>query len=62
MSGNIQNCYFLENVVNEGNETNIEGIQKKSSEELKAIAEILGESFKQDENNINQGYPVLAWQ
>ena len=62
LSGNIQNCYFLENVVNEGNGTNIEGIQKQSSEELKAIAEILGEAFKQDEDNINQGYPVLAWQ
>ena len=34
----------------------------KTADELKALAETLGEAFAADSQNINGGYPVLAWQ
>lgn len=38
------------------------GTASKNTEELKSLAEELGDSFQSDTNNINSGYPVLAWQ
>ena len=62
-SGSIQNCYFLENTVNGGNGSNaIDGVEIKSSQSLKSLSQILGNEFKQDINNINDGYPILSWQ
>ena len=59
----ITNCYYLENTVNGLNEIGIiDGITVKTSEELKNLANILGEAFKKDENTINNGYPILQWQ
>lgn len=29
---------------------------------MPAILEIIGTEFKEDENNINNGYPILQWQ
>ena len=34
----------------------------KTAEELKTLASVLGEAFAADSENINSGYPVLAWQ
>lgn len=34
----------------------------KTSEELKAMAPVLGSGFKADTKNINKGYPILAWE
>ena len=34
----------------------------KTSDELKALAATLGDSFAEDSENINGGYPILAWQ
>ena len=34
----------------------------KTSEELKQLANTLGEAFKEDTENINNGYPILQWQ
>lgn len=59
----ITNCYYLENTVNGANETEIiEGIAVKTGEQLKKLADALGEAFKEDINTINNGYPILEWQ
>ena len=59
----MSNCYYLENTINGTNETDkIEGVTSKTSEELKNLSEILGKSFNNDINNINNGYPILNWQ
>ena len=34
----------------------------ESKEELKDIAELLGSDYKSDTNNVNDGFPILAWQ
>lgn len=62
-NGKVENCYYLENTVNGANETVIrEEITVKTSEELKSMASTLGSAFKEDTNNINNGYPILSWQ
>ncbi len=59
----INNCYYLDGSVNNGNDIDkCEGVLNKSPEELKSLSTILGESFKEDTNNINNGYPILTWQ
>ena len=35
---------------------------KTSADELKALAATLGANFSEDSENINGGYPILAWQ
>ena len=32
------------------------------SDDITGIANLLGEKFKEDTNEINQGYPILSWQ
>lgn len=57
----IKDLYYLENVVNGANDfINKEGIVKKAEDELKQMN--LGSSWKQDVENVNQGYPILNWQ
>ena len=34
----------------------------KTDIELKKLYNVLGKSFKEDTNNINNGYPILQWQ
>lgn len=60
----IENNYYLENVINgiSNDRIIIDGIEHKTSEELKAMASVLGSAFKQDTNNINNGYPIFSWQ
>ena len=60
--GDIKNNYFLESTVNGGNGLDIEGVETKNEEELKKIYTVLGNDFKEDTNNINNGYPILQWQ
>ena len=60
--GDIKNNYFLQNTVNDGNGLDIEGVETKNEEELKKIYTVLGNDFKEDTNNINNGYPILQWQ
>ena len=38
------------------------GTEAKTSDELKKCYELLGNAFKEDVNNINNGYPLLSWQ
>ena len=40
----------------------MESCEVKSEEDMKNLAQILGSAFKEDTNNINNGYPVLRWQ
>ena len=58
----VENNYWLDTCgatygIGEGN-SNI-GAELKSSEELKQLAEKLGDSYEQDDN-INDGYPYLV--
>ncbi len=61
-AGNLENNYFLENTVNGSNGNVLEGSETKTSEELKKLVSQLGNVFKEDTNNINNGYPVLVWE
>lgn len=36
--------------------------QQKTTEELKALADTLGDKFAEDSENSNHGYPILKWQ
>ena len=62
LSGEIENSYYIENTINGSSGYILEGATAISSEELKNIYTVLGEAFKQDINNINNGYPILTWQ
>ncbi len=56
------NCYY--NTANDAgcNRTDA-AITGKSADELKALAEKLGEAYREDATpNINSGYPILTWQ
>ena len=59
----ITNCYYIENTVNGTNDTEIlDGVISVTSEELKNLSNTLGDNYKEDTNNINNGYPILQWQ
>lgn len=63
----IRNTYSLKGVCNNiygynGNGSVIEQSSIKTSDELKSLFPTLGNSFKEDISNINNGYPILNWQ
>ena len=62
LTGKLENNFYLENVVNGGNGIELEGSIVKTMGELKKIYNLLGNEFKEDLNNINNGYPILNWQ
>ena len=39
-----------------------EGAEGKSMDELQGLTNALGEAYKEDNKNINDGYPILSWQ
>ena len=61
---NYVNSYYLEGTVSGASpKYGITGLgTAKTSDELKALAATLGDSFAEDSENINGGYPILAWQ
>ena len=59
---NIANNYYLEGCVNSLNENTISGVRTKTAEQIQELSSLLGSSFKEDTNNINNGYPILRWQ
>ena len=61
---NYVNSYYLEGTTSgESPKYGVTGKgTAKTADELKALAETLGEAFAADSQNINGGYPVLAWQ
>ena len=60
-SGTIRNSYYLENTIS-GYENRYEGAKTVSDNVLKDIYTSLGDAFKQDIDNVNDGYPILSWQ
>ena len=61
---NYVNSYYLEGAVSGASpKYGITGLgTAKTADELKALAATLGGSFAEDSENINGGYPILAWQ
>ncbi len=55
-SGNLSGCYYLDTLGTDSNAI------AKTSEELKALASTLGEPFMTDPADVNDGYPIFAWQ
>ena len=66
--GKIENTYYLKDTCangieeNWGNETDVDTLEIDKIENMPAILEIIGTEFREDENNINNGYPILTWQ
>lgn len=58
--GFYKNCYYLDGTTNSS--LMYDGIQIKTSQELKGLYLTLGSEYKFDSNNINNGYPILQWQ
>ncbi len=64
-NGSISNSYYI---ANEGiggigySEGTTETILGKSEDELKNACSFLGDAFKEDRENINNGYPIFTWQ
>ncbi len=57
ISVNSKNNYYLQG------QPNYTGIgTAKTENEIKELASTLGAAFIEDTNNINNGYPILAWQ
>ena len=54
------NNYYLTGCVSNSNI--LEGIRECTETELKSLTLDLGDAFKEDANNINNGYPILKWQ
>ena len=64
--GKTNNCYSLEGVTGKlfGENDSIIGSECsfKTSDELKSLYEVLGNGFKEDTENKNNGYPILSWE
>ena len=45
-----------------GNSNTNDGATPKSDEEFKNLADSLGENYKNDTKNVNNGYPILSWE
>ena len=60
--GSIENSFYLEKRVNGEDGPIIRGTYVKNDSEIKNISNALGNLFKKDTNNINNGYPILLWQ
>lgn len=54
--GNLSGCYYLDTLGTDSNAI------AKTSDELKALAPTLGEPFMTDPADVNDGYPIFAWQ
>lgn len=55
-SGGLSGCYYLDKLGADSNAT------AKTAEELKALASTLGEPFMTAPADVNDGYPIFAWQ
>lgn len=65
-TGFYTNCFAISNgkvaVLNSSRKEITSGISKVTVDVLKTKANDLGRVFKNDENNVNGGYPILEWQ
>lgn len=63
----LENCYYLNSMANVGIygyediNTNIEGMEEKNMKEV-SFLDKLGNEFKKDTKNLNNGYPILGWE
>ena len=58
----VVNCYYLKGCHSLAANTGF-GTEKTESElKASAMVDLLGASFRMDKQNINSGYPILAWQ
>ena len=55
--GEISNCFYLNSTVSQSDNNSRDENQMKND-----ILESLGEEFKKDTENINNGFPILKWQ
>ena len=55
-SGSLSGCYYLDTLGTDSNAI------AKTSEELKKLAPTLGEPFMTAPADVNDGYPIFAWQ
>ncbi len=65
ISATVSNCYGIANTINlisDYGVSSVENIIAVEKDEMKNILEVMGENFKADSNNINDGYPLLKWQ
>lgn len=58
----VINCYATSEPAFGTNASSAASAQVIGDDELKALAETLGDSFKPDYGNVNDGFPVLSWQ
>ncbi len=67
-TGALTNCYYLSTSTNNGVGATINESIRKQIDTTQPITDIttllanLGESYKSDTDNLNNGYPVLKWQ
>lgn len=52
----VTNCYYLLGTTEDAKATS------KTIDEIKVLTNILGNEWKNDTKNINNGYPILGWQ
>ena len=56
-------CYIYENLNATGNKETLEGVTSlNNKDEIKNKVVELGADFRETEGNINEGFPILAWQ
>lgn len=61
----FENCYYDSTVAGEksiSEKTVTSGLTGKTTTELKGLADTLGDAFRPDTTNLNNGYPILDWQ
>ncbi len=58
----FKNCYFNNKSDSKGCNGAVSNLEAKSTDELKDLAGTLGDGFRADKQNINNGYPILDWQ
>ena len=63
VSGTITNSYCTTDTSYSSYDMNSSNTSRRvNSNTLKTYASTLGDAYKDDENNINNGYPILTWQ
>lgn len=63
--GKISNCYYSEDMpaIGEGN-GEVTNVKKLNSQNMPSVMSVINANndFKEDTNDINNGYPILEWQ
>lgn len=61
----MNNCYGIINqisAIKSNIDSTINNVILIEKNEMTEILQVIGENFKADDNNINNGYPILNWQ